>query len=83
MLVDLALSLPVMDTSRIRSELGWAATYSATEALAEILEGLRKGTGAPTPPLDAQAGGKLRQREVATGTGQRPDPEGHSSKDGP
>lgn len=78
MLVDLALSLPVMDTSRIRTELGWAASRSATEAIGEMLEGLREGAGAATPPLDATAGGRLREKEVATGVGQRADPQGNS-----
>jgi nucleoside-diphosphate-sugar epimerase len=79
MLVDLALSLPVMDTSRIRSELGWSPTRSATEAIGEMLEGLREGAGAPTPPLGLKAGGRLRQKEVATGVGHRADPEGSST----
>jgi UDP-glucose 4-epimerase len=75
MLLDLALTLPIMDTSRIRSELGWAPTRTATEAVAEMLEGLREGAGAPTPPLESGAGGSVRQKEVATGVGQRADPE--------
>jgi nucleoside-diphosphate-sugar epimerase len=73
MLVDLALSLPVMDTSRIRSELGWIPSNTATEAIAEMLAGLRQGEDGPTPPLEAQAGGRLREKEVATGVGQRAD----------
>jgi UDP-glucose 4-epimerase len=34
-----------------------------------MLAGLRQGKGGPTPPLEAQAGGRLRQKEVATGVG--------------
>jgi nucleoside-diphosphate-sugar epimerase len=71
-LLDLALSLPVMDTTRARTELGWSAQYSATEAVAEFLGGLTSRAGLPTPPLEPAAGGRLRRREIATGVGERP-----------
>ncbi|MDQ3932095.1 MAG: NAD-dependent epimerase/dehydratase family protein, partial [Actinomycetota bacterium] len=71
-LVDLALSLPIMDTTRARSELGWQPGRSSLEAVSEMLEGMREGAGMDTPPLHPQAGGKFREREVATGVGQRP-----------
>ena len=70
-LVDLALSLPIMDTARARTELGWNPTRTSLEAIREFLEGLREGSGMDTPPLEPRAGGKLRQKEVATGVGQR------------
>jgi len=71
-LLDLALSLPVMDTSRIRTELGWTPRHTATEAVAEFLDGLRAGEGMSTPPLDPHAGGPLRSGEFASGVGERP-----------
>ena len=71
MLVDLALSLPVMDTSRARSELGWRPSRTSVEAIAEFLSGLREGAGEATPPLDEQAGGAFREGELATGVGER------------
>ena len=71
MLVDLALSLPVMDTSRARSELGWRPSRASTEAIGEFLSGLRAGAGDATPPLDEKAGGALREGELATGVGER------------
>ena len=70
-LVDLALSLPVMDTARARSELGWTPTISSLDTIREFLEGLRDGSGMDTPPLDPKAGGRFRYRELATGVGQR------------
>jgi nucleoside-diphosphate-sugar epimerase len=73
-LVDLALSLPIMDTTRAREELGWHPTRTALEAIGEFLEGLREGGGMDTPPLDPHAGGRLREKEIATGTGQRATP---------
>jgi nucleoside-diphosphate-sugar epimerase len=69
-LVDLALSLPIMDTTRAREELEWQPTRTALEAIGEFLEGLREGGGMDTPPLDPHAGGRFRKKEIATGVGQ-------------
>lgn len=71
-LLDLALSLPVMDTTRARAELGWTPRHTATEAIAEFFAGLRAKAGMATPPLDPTAGGRFRFREFATGVGERP-----------
>jgi nucleoside-diphosphate-sugar epimerase len=70
-LLDLVLSLPVMDTRRAREELGWEPTVSARDALAEVIDAMGKGEGGPTPQLAADAGGPARLGEVATGIGQR------------
>jgi UDP-glucose 4-epimerase len=43
--IDMASQCPVMDTSRARTELGWAARHSSREAMAEVLAGLRGGKG--------------------------------------
>lgn len=70
-LVDLALSLPVMDVTRARTELGWEPSRTALEAISEFLSGLREGAGGPTPPLRRKAGGVAREQEIATGVGRR------------
>lgn len=49
--VDLAFAVPVMDTTRARTELGWAPTVGADEALRQLLDGMAHGAGLPTPPL--------------------------------
>jgi nucleoside-diphosphate-sugar epimerase len=49
--VDLALGSPLMDTSRAESELGWSARRSSSEALADLLAGIRSSDGIDTPPL--------------------------------
>jgi len=67
--VDMGLSVPVMDTSRIRNELGWKERYSSGEALLELLAGMRDGSGADTPPLAVSSSGPLRIRELVTGVG--------------
>lgn len=74
MLIDLALSLPVMDTTRARSVLGWQPSFSALDAVSEVIEGIRDEAGMETPPLDPDAGGTLRADEFATGVGQRATP---------
>ena len=70
MLIDLALSLPVMDTTRARTELGWSPVHTALDAMGELLQGMREGAGMGTPPLDPGAGGRFRWRELVTGIGQ-------------
>jgi hypothetical protein len=72
-LLDLALQLPLLDITRIRTELGWSLTVSSLDALLEVLEvleGTVEGAGAQTPPLapDSPAG---RLHEGTTGVGER------------
>jgi UDP-glucose 4-epimerase len=69
--IDLALGVPTMDTSRAREQLGWEPAKTSLEALGDLLEGMRHAEGAPTPPLEATAGGPLRVRELVTGVGQK------------
>jgi nucleoside-diphosphate-sugar epimerase len=67
--VDLGLGVPLMDTTRARTELGWTPTRGADEAFLELFDGLRDGAGHPTPPLDPRTSGPLRIRELLTGVG--------------
>jgi hypothetical protein len=69
--VDLALGVPIMDTTRARTELGWEAKHSSREALMDLMHGLRDGSGADTPPLAPESSGPLRVREIVTGIGSR------------
>jgi nucleoside-diphosphate-sugar epimerase len=69
--LDLALQVPLMDTTRIREQLGWAPRYRATDALAELMRGMREGADERTPPLARQTGGPARVREFLTGLGSR------------
>ncbi|HYH53403.1 MAG TPA: NAD-dependent epimerase/dehydratase family protein [Solirubrobacterales bacterium] len=69
--VDLALGVPMMDTTRARTELGWEPTMTSLEALDDLLKGLRNAEGGPTPPLEPTAGGHGRAKEIVTGVGQR------------
>jgi nucleoside-diphosphate-sugar epimerase len=69
--LDMGLAVPVMDTARARTELGWEPRRTAVEALTDLVEGLREGDGFPTPPLAPESSGRLRSHEFRTGVGAR------------
>ena len=68
-LLDALLTVPMMSNARAKAEWGWAPTVSAADALSEFFEGLRRGEGHPTPPLDPENSGPLRAQEFGTGIG--------------
>jgi len=70
--VDMALGVPLIDSRRARSELGWRPRFTATEALGELIDGIRHGADLDTPPLSRATSGPLRIRELLTGVGRRP-----------
>ncbi|HXH77472.1 NAD-dependent epimerase/dehydratase family protein [Nocardioides sp.] len=49
--VDLGYAVPLLDTSRARSELGWAPTSDALSVLAETVTGMRDGAADHSPVL--------------------------------
>jgi UDP-glucose 4-epimerase len=66
--VDMALGVPLMDTTRAREELGWRESRTGGEALLELIDGMHDGAGYPTAPLHA---GGSRVRELLQGVGAR------------
>jgi UDP-glucose 4-epimerase len=68
---DETLGSPLVDAGRARRELGWSPAVPSVDALVQTLAGLARSAGAPTPPLDASAGGPLRLRELAGSAGAR------------
>lgn len=68
--LDMALNVPLMSSARARAELGWEPRHSGVEALEELLEGMREGHGATTPPLAADSAG-ARLEDLKTGVGAR------------
>jgi UDP-glucose 4-epimerase len=68
--LDMALNVPLMSSERARLELGWEPRRSSVEALEELLEGMREGRGAKTPPLQADSAG-ARLEDLKTGVGAR------------
>lgn len=69
--VDMALAVPLLDSARARSELGWDPNYTGTQALTELIEAMRYGTDYATPPLSSETSGPLRLRELRTRVGAR------------
>jgi nucleoside-diphosphate-sugar epimerase len=51
--LDMGLSVPLMDTTRAREELGWQPSRSSVEAIRELLSGIADAEGQPTPPLES------------------------------
>lgn len=68
--LDMALNVPLMSSQRAQAELGWEPRRSGIEALEELVEGLREGQGAKTPPLEADSAG-ARLDDLKTGVGAR------------
>jgi UDP-glucose 4-epimerase len=69
--VDMALGVPLMSTERARAKLGWSESRSATEAIAELVAGMRDGADDATAPLARSTSGPARLRELLTGVGKR------------
>ena len=63
--LDLALGVPLLDSTRAREELGWIPEHDGLQTVVELLEGLADRAGGPTPPL--RAGDRLS--EIAAGVG--------------
>jgi nucleoside-diphosphate-sugar epimerase len=70
-LFDAVLHLPLMDSTRARTELGWSATHDAADTVRELLTGMRDVAGMPTPPLTPTVPGG-RAHELRTGAGETP-----------
>lgn len=59
--VDMGFALPLLDTTRASSELGWAPQHDALSVLAETVQGMRDGAAERSPVL--------RPRTVAASLG--------------
>jgi nucleoside-diphosphate-sugar epimerase len=68
-LVELFLSVPLMDATRARTELNWAPAHDASSALRAFSEGLAHHAG-QDPPLERDSAGR-RVRELRTWVGHR------------
>lgn len=58
--LDLALKAPVLSPRRAHDELGWRPHYTSLEALQQLIEGMRRGSGLATPPLAPSRANILR-----------------------
>jgi len=58
--VRLAAAAPLLSTERAERELGWHPRTDALTALAELIDGMARGTGTPSPPLRPRGRADLR-----------------------
>jgi nucleoside-diphosphate-sugar epimerase len=58
--VRLAAAAPLLSTERAERELGWHPRMDALTALAELIDGMARGTGTPSPPLRPRGRADLR-----------------------
>jgi len=73
--LDLAHAVPLMDTTRARTELGWTPAVSATDALAAAVDGMREGPDGGTPVLRPRSVvGETRRLLTGRSTSRRPTP---------
>jgi nucleoside-diphosphate-sugar epimerase len=54
--IDLAFSVPLLDTSRARAELEWAPAIDSREALKETIQAMADRRSAPSPVLRTRSG---------------------------
>jgi len=54
--IDLAFSVPLLDTSRARAELGWAPAIDSRQALRMTIQAMAHGRSANSPVLRARSG---------------------------
>ncbi|KAA0099510.1 NAD-dependent epimerase/dehydratase family protein [Mycolicibacterium sp. P1-18] len=65
--LDLAFSVPLLDCSRARTELGWAPKWTAPEALADLLKGVAQQDHTSSPPLRRRSVLDLLRRDLTDG----------------
>jgi UDP-glucose 4-epimerase len=71
-LFDLAMAVPMMDSSRARTELGWEPQFDSAQTLRAFLAGLTAEPDVNTPPLARATSGRARRHELATGVATSP-----------
>jgi nucleoside-diphosphate-sugar epimerase len=73
--VDLALSVPLLDSSKAHRVLGWSPTMNADDVLDEVVAGLREAAAGPTPVLRPRTlAGRARDLVRRGPVSQRPTP---------
>jgi len=65
--LDLAFTVPLLDCSRARNELGWMPKWTSTGALADLLDGVAHNAHADSPPLRQRSMLDLLRRDVTEG----------------
>jgi UDP-glucose 4-epimerase len=64
--VDMAFSVPLLDCTRARDELGWHPQWSALDAFADTVAGMKRQSHGQSPPLRRRdhTGGRVTVRRL-------------------
>lgn len=65
--LDLAFSVPLLDCSRARTELGWNPHWTSVEALADVISGVAEEAHADSPPLRRRSMVEQLHRDLTEG----------------
>lgn len=65
--LDLAFTVPLLDSSRARRELGWIPQWSSTEALADVIKGVAEEAHTDSPPLRRRSMVEQLYRDLTKG----------------
>ena len=65
--LDMAFTVPLLDCSRARRELGWVPKWTSTDALADLLDGVAHQAHTDSPPLRRRSMLDLLRRDVTEG----------------
>jgi nucleoside-diphosphate-sugar epimerase len=65
--LDLAFTVPLLDTARARTELGWAPRYTAAEAMADMGDGFMHGGQTESPVLEYRSMAANVRRDLTSG----------------
>jgi nucleoside-diphosphate-sugar epimerase len=76
--IDMATQTPLMDSTRARTELGWAPTHTSIDALHALLDGIGDGAGTATAPLQPRGTTPRRGGSKPHARRRRDPPDGRS-----
>ncbi|MBD0322722.1 MAG: NAD-dependent epimerase/dehydratase family protein [Aldersonia sp.] len=65
--LDMAFSVPLLDTTRARTELGWAPQWNSMQALADVGAGLVHDDGTESPVLAPRSFVESIRRDITAG----------------
>jgi UDP-glucose 4-epimerase len=64
---DMAFSVPLLDTTRARTELEWTPRWDSLSALADVGAGFREATATTSPVLTSRSVGDELRRDLTAG----------------
>lgn len=65
--LDMAFSVPLLDTARARRELQWTPQWSSTDALADVIKGVAEGAHTASAPLRKRSMVEQLYRDLTKG----------------